>query len=143
MSRDMEGDRFAKEMRAILEEVARVSEDAAKEGVKDGLKAGSKAWRRNARQQFPKGREYKKHGEAYVTGAYANSIRWHMLSQDDKPTGEIGSPSMPGLAHLLEHGHARVGGGRVAGREHIAPAADEAFDATEEAIAKRIEEGLR
>lgn len=43
------------------------------------------------------------------------------------------------IAHLLEHGHAKRGGGRVAGREHIAPA--EAKGNRE--LLQKIERGLR
>lgn len=42
------------------------------------------------------------------------------------------------LTHLLENGHAKVGGGRVAPRPHIAKAAQNA----EEKAIKRIKEGL-
>ena len=65
-----------------------------------------------------------------------------VVGDGSHPTGEVGSPRMPGLAHLLEFGHAKVGGGRVAGRVHVAPAADEAFRATEQAVGKAVEEAL-
>ena len=43
------------------------------------------------------------------------------------------------IAHLLEHGHAKRGGGRVAGREHIAPAEERG----NRELVQKIERGLR
>lgn len=123
-------DRFALGIERILDEVDRAVREVPEPAVTEGLKEGAKAWREGAPVR-PGGGEYKK------------SIRWHLTKRGDNAAGEIGSPSMPGLPHLLEKGHARVGGGFVAARVHIAPAAEIAFDETMSAVERGIDEALQ
>ena len=52
--------------------------------------------------------------------------------------GVVYNSKYPGLPHLLEHGHAKRGGGRVRAIPHIAPA--EA--AGEQQLTQDIERGL-
>lgn len=57
------------------------------------------------------------------TGAYAKS--WtNMKTEEDSASVQytVYSKNKYQLAHLLENGHAKRGGGRVAARVHIAPA---------------------
>lgn len=88
----------------------KVNEDAltiTKELVQD-IKKGSPV----KTGDYQKGWRYKKVGTSYVVH---NSTNYQ-------------------LTHLLEKGHAKVGGGRVSGRAHIRPAEQTAIRKFEEAI---------
>ncbi len=76
-----------------------------------------------------------------VGGKYAKS--WAMKTEPEvgQPHKRIVHVKAPHyrLAHLLEHGHAKVGGGRVEGRPHIGPAEEEVI----REFAREVEEAIK
>ena len=73
------------------------------------------------------------------TGAYAKS--W--AAKTTKETANameivVYSRNRYQLAHLLEKGHAKRGGGRVAGRPHIAPAEQAGIEQLQSLIEKAL-----
>lgn len=72
------------------------------------------------------------------TGKYAKG--WTKKKEGDGYI--VYNNTKPGLAHLLEFGHAKRGGkGRVSGRPHIAPAEDRAIKSFESRIENIIRSG--
>lgn len=73
------------------------------------------------------------------TGAYAKS--WSVKkTKETSNTLEltVHSKNRYQLAHLLEHGHAKRGGGRVAAKPHIAKAEQNAIETLESEITRAL-----
>ena len=75
------------------------------------------------------------------TGRYAKS--WTSKTTAESATSmqvTVYSPSRYMLAHLLEHGHAKRGGGRVRAIPHIAPAEEVGAEQLEQDILRGLKE---
>ena len=124
MSRTVRIEEMAAEIMRGLEEYA----DLATEDMKKAVKQAGSTVRKEIQQTAPKN-----------TGAYAKSWRTK-TTKETANTMEVTvySPSKYMLAHLLEHGHAKRGGGRVSAKPHIAAAEEKGEAELEQEIQKAL-----
>ncbi len=102
---------------AIAAELAAYTQEVT-DGVKDAVKETAKECRERIQRDSPAlTGSYRKGWTAKVAYEGQEDLRVTVYNRTD-----------PQLTHLLEHGHAKVGGGRVAGKSHIGPAAQDAED---------------
>ena len=73
---------------------------------------------------------------------YKSGWQFTVSGSGREVNAEIGNARTPGLPHLLEFGHAQVGGGRTTAYEHVATAAEEAFEYTFDEIEKIVGKAL-
>lgn len=74
------------------------------------------------------------------TGAYAKSWTTKKTKENSHSLEmTVHSKNRYQLAHLLEKGHAKRGGGRVAGKPHIAPAEENGVEMLENLIKEALE----
>ena len=108
-----------------LEEYAGIAAEDVKQAVKD---AGDVV-KDDIRSHAPKD-----------TGDYAKSWAVKKMKETSSSlTVAVHSRNRYQLAHLLEFGHAKRGGGRVAARPHIASAEQKGIEHLEEEIRKALE----
>lgn len=101
----------------IARNIPEITEKIGKTGVK-AVKAGAKA---------------KFNGKKYAAG-------WTQITERSRfgASTTIYNSRLPGLPHLLEHGHANRGGGRTEGRAHILPVEEKLIKQYEEKIINDI-----
>ena len=115
---------LADEVIKQLGEYAEVTTDGMKKAVNDAGKTVKKEIQANAPVQSGK---YKKSWTVKKTAESATKLEITVHSKNRYQ-----------LAHLLEHGHAKRGGGRVAGKPHIAPAEQNGEELLENLIRKAL-----
>ena len=116
---------LAKEVMDGLEEYA----DLTAEVLKKEIQAAGKAARQQIEQTAPK-----------RSGKYAKSWAVKKVSETSNSLAVVvHSKNRYMLAHLLENGHAKRGGGRVAAIPHIAPAEENAMLSLERNIERELE----
>lgn len=109
--------------KAIMDELMSYSEEVT-EQLKSDVKQVAKECVRDIKNDAPK-----------LSGAYKKSWKLKTAYESNEDIRVvIHSPKHYRLTHLLEHGHAKVCGGRVEGKPHIGPAEQKA----EEKLIKKV-----
>ena len=126
MSEKVSIDEMASTINEMLEDYAKLATDSMKEAVTKSAKTVRKEISANAPRR---------------TGKYAKSWRTKTTKEDSHTLEITVHTSKPGIPHLLEHGHAKRGGGRTAAQEHIAPAEQKGIDQLEKDIERSLKNG--
>lgn len=117
---DQLGDEIVKQLNLYSEEV--------QEKTRKAIKSAAKTVQNEIKANAPKD-----------SGKYSKS--WRVKEEYDSGIGLteiVYSPTRYQLAHLLEHGHAKRNGGRVAARPHIAQAEQAGLDQLERDLTQAL-----
>ena len=113
---------------AVMEELEEYA-DLAAEDMKSAVKKAATTVRKDIETSAPRN-----------TGDYAKS--WAVKTTKESSNAlqvTVHSRNRYQIAHLLEHGHAKRGGGRVPAYPHIAPAEQKGVEQLEDEIRKALE----
>lgn len=120
-------DQLANAVMQELEEYAETTTDGVKSAVRKAAKTVKEGIEAGAPVQTGK---YAKSWATKTTGESSHALEITVHSRNRYQ-----------LAHLLEHGHAKRGGGRVAARPHIAAAEAEGIEELEREIERSVRNG--
>lgn len=125
MAKTVGVDNFARTMEELLGEIPDQLDKELPKAVSKSVQLGRRHLKANLANLGGWGIRSGRYEAGWATRRQKVGNQWQ---------GVIYNKEVPGLAHLLEMGHAKVGGGRVEGHEHIAPAAEDTFEKFEELV---------
>lgn len=115
---------------AILKELTQYA-DAASDDVKDAVNKAAKTVKEEIQSGAPvRSGKYKKSWSTKNTAESSHKLEVTVYSRNRYQ-----------IAHLLEHGHAKRGGGRVSARPHIAAAEQMGIEQLEQDIVRCLQNG--
>lgn len=124
MGKTIPVDQLASEVMSGLEEYAELAADVLKKEIQEAGKTAKKQIEQTAPRK---------------TGRYAKSWAVKKVSETSNSLEvTVHSRNRYMLTHLLENGHAKRGGGRVAAIPHIAPAEELAVQTLEKNIKREL-----
>ena len=124
MGKTIPVDQLASEVMSGLEEYAKLAADVLKKEIQEAGKTAKKQIEATAPRK---------------TGRYAKSWAVKKVSETSNSLEvTVHSRNRYMLTHLLENGHAKRGGGRVAAIPHIAPAEELAVQTLEKNIEREL-----
>jgi hypothetical protein len=124
MGKTIPVDQLASEVMSGLEEYAELAADVLKKEIQEAGKTAKKQIEQTAPRK---------------TGRYAKSWAVKKVSETSNSLEvTVHSRNRYMLTHLLENGHAKRGGGRVAAIPHIAPAEELAVQTLEKNIEREL-----
>lgn len=120
-------DRLGATINKVLEKYGDDITANVQDAAKEVTKAGARAVKSSAKSSFGGSGEY--------------AAGWTSKFETGRTSGQgvIYNATVPGLPHLLEHGHALRQGGRYAGKSHIKPVEEEVIDKFEKAVKEAID----
>lgn len=101
------------------------------EGIDEASEKISKNAVKKLKQDSPKNTKKYSKGWAVKTEKKYGETNSHIIYNKNKP----------GLTHLLEHGHAKRGGGRVEGKPHIRPVEEQVINEFTAEVEKVVKGG--
>lgn len=129
-------DEFSAQLNATLSQY----DNEIREGVRKSVDKNTETLEKELKRDSPRRRGAKrKRGGKFSPGSYARGWRTSTAVNNFSTYEKVvyNSTHYP-LTHLLEKGHAKRGGGRVAPRVHIAPAEERAEKSFEKDVEKLI-----
>lgn len=124
---------FAEVVERMLQDYGYEVMDEVFEGLDEVSKKTVTKLRASSRNAFPQGSG--KYAKGWTRTLERGRLKGYAVIHGSKP-------STYALAHLLENGHAKRNGGRVSGKEHIAPVNDWAQDEAYNTIVSKLEKRL-